>query len=405
MKSREWLASGAIAFAVVLAGLVELTQISMAGSAGLAMLAFVCCLGVAVGAARWAPAVGLAAAWVAGLIQLVGGVPVLLTEVALLVVLFAAARWGHPVTVLLAALSIGLVPVLALAWVRVVGLNTGIGGAMLFELLGAAGATVRDWRLLLLGLTVLGLPFLAGLAMRFFAGERTAQTARQTAEREARQAQEIARLQEAQNRLARDVHDVVGHSLTVILAQAESAQYIDDPDRLKQTMQTIATSARTSLQDVRQVLTPGQESHAGRRGGLDTLIDSVRHSGHPIVATEHGQARPLPPELDAVAYRVLQEMLTNALKHGRRDRVVYVEQRWPERDAVPAALRILVRNMVDVFAETPDNDAGQGLDGMRRRLESVGGGLETHRTDEPDGPAFTAVALLPVRSPSTGGPA
>src|SRR5262249_39593032 len=143
----------------------------------------------------------------------------------------------------------------------------------------------------------------SGLALRFRDRARSAQAARYTAETEAQQAQEIAQLQEAQNRLARDVHDVVGHSLTVILAQAESAQFIDDTARLKQTMQTIASSARTSLQAVRQVLTAGQAATAGRRGGLDTLIEAVQASGPAIVSSELGEVRPLPPELDAVAYR------------------------------------------------------------------------------------------------------
>ncbi len=405
MKNQQLVAAAILAAGIGLTSMVELVRIQGVGGLGLTVLIFVGFLGVAVGAARWSPALGLGAAWGAGLVQLLGGVPVLLTQAALLFVLFAAARWGRWPTVLLAAASVGLVPMLALAWVRVVGIDAGIGSALLFDLLGAANATVRDWRLLLLGFAVLGIPVLAGLALRFFAGERTAQTARDTAEREARQAQEIARLQEAQNRLARDVHDVVGHSLTVILAQAESAQYIDDPAKLKQTMQTIATSARTSLQDVRQVLTPGLETRAARRGGLDALIEAVRDSGQPIVATEVGDPRPLPPELDAVAYRVLQEMLTNAIKHGRRDRAVLVERRWPRPDASSAVLRILVRNIVDGSRAPGENAGGQGLDGMRRRLESVGGTLTVQRVDEPDGAAFVAEASVPVRTPLAGGAA
>jgi len=200
------------------------------------------------------------------------------------------------------------------------------------------------------------------------------------------------------------VHDVVGHSLTVILAQAESAQFIEDPDRLKQTMQTIAGSARTSLQDVRQVLTPGPEPAAVRPGGLDELIETVRASGHPVVSTEVGEVRPLPPELETVAYRVLQEMLTNAIKHGRRDRTVLVERRWPERSSGDRMLRLQVRNAVDVSATVSlaVGNGAQGIPGMRRRLESVGGWLDVSRNDQPDDPSFTAVAFVPVRPPSTG---
>ncbi len=372
VRGREWLAAAAIGFAVVLAGALEVSQIRVRGAVEPAIAVFLLCIGVAVGVARWAPGVALGVAWAAGLIQIVGGVPVLLTELSLTVVLFAAARWGGSATLLLGAVSTSLAPFLALAWVRTEGVQTGVGWTLLFELLGAAGATARTWRLLLLGLTLVVVPFLVGLALRFLARARTAAAGQQTAEREAHQAQEIARLQEAQNRLARDVHDVVGHSLTVILAQAESAQFIDDPDTLKQTMQTIAASARTSLQDVRTVLTAGQESTAGRRGGLDTLIEQLRASGRAVLASQEGEARPLPPELETVAYRVLQEMLTNALKHGRRDQQIAVQRRWPDAASDEWALRITVWNTVD---ESPQPGAGQGIPGMRRRLEAVGGRL------------------------------
>ena len=97
-----------------------------------------------------------------------------------------------------------------------------------------------------------------------------------------------------------------------------------------------------------------------------------------------------------MAFRVLQEMLTNALKHGRRGAPVRVERHWE------GELRIEVQNVVEPSTEetqplvaTPTG-GGQGLDGMRRRLESVGGRLDVRRRDDP--PTFTATAWLPVRS-------
>lgn len=392
MTARQWLSAVGIGTAVAALSLIELGQTYIPGVVALGGMLFSLSLGVAVGAARWAPEVGLAAAWATGLLQIVGGVPILLTQASLVFVLFAAARWGRPATVALAGLSALLVPAAALVWGRAVGVSPGL--PLFVTVLGAATDGGRGGRLLLLAVVLFGFPFLAGLALRFLGRARDAQQARTTAESQARQAQEIARLQEAQNRLARDVHDVVGHSLTVILAQAEAAQYVDDPDQLKRTMQTIATSARTSLQDVRQVLTPGQEAKP-RRGGLDTLIESVRASGHPVHTTELGVARPLPPELDAVAYRVLQELLTNAIKHGRRDRPVSVERRWPEQDDTSGVLTIVVRNYIDDSAQA--TSGGQGLVGIGRRLESVGGRFEVHRHEEPAGPVFTATALVPVR--------
>jgi signal transduction histidine kinase len=266
----------------------------------------------------------------------------------------------------------------------------------------------------ILGMLVLALPWLAGLVVRATQRARRSQVQQVAAEedaaraqREAGQAQEIARLRGEQARLARDVHDVVGHSLAVILAQAESAQYLpgDDPERLKQTMATIATSARSSLQDVRQVLTTTQ-APVVQHGGLDRLLEGVRASGHEVLSTQVGHPQPLPPELDVVAYRVLQEMLTNAIKHGRRDTPVQVERHWE------GELRLEVRNVVaggDLTqplravddAQGPlgaqDPGPGQGVEGMRRRLEAVGGRLDVRRREEPTGPTFTATAWVPLR--------
>ncbi len=397
IKSREWLGAGAIAAAVFTAGALELGQLLFFNVDVPAAFVFLGALAVAAGIARWAPGVAVAVAWVAGVIQAVAGVPLLLTEASLAIVLFAAARWGLTATVVAAGLSALFAPILALAWIRLSGVDAGLGGRLLIELLGYTGPGAYGGRLILLGLAMFVIPFLAGLTLRYVATAQREQVARETAEGEAQQAQEIARLQEQQNRLARDVHDVVGHSLTVILAQAESAQYVDDPERLKQTMRTIASSARTSLQDVRQVLTPGTDGTALRTGALEELVESVRASGHTVVSSEVGEARPLPPELAVVAYRVLQEMLTNAIKHGRREAPVFVERHWATDH-----LLIAVRNLID---EDATEGHGQGLDGMRRRLESVGGRFEVQRRQELQGRTFAATALVPVRPPSSAPPA
>ncbi|CUU56421.1 Signal transduction histidine kinase [Parafrankia irregularis] len=408
MRAEEGFAAAAAGTAILIVGVAELDRTWRPAGSPVMDVVFLLLVAGAVVAARWEPAAALGTAWVAGLVQLVAGTPVLLAEAALVVVLFAAARWGRVATVLAAAATVGVAPVLGVAWVRSLGVRAGgRGGHVLYDLLTGYSRQITVWGLLLFGVTFLAVPFLTGLMMRFLSRARTAQAARQVAEHDARQAQEIARLRDAQNRLARDVHDVVGHSLTVILAQAESAQFLDDPARLKTTMRTIATSARSSLHDVREVLEPAREPDRGRRGGLDSLIDTVRSSGQPVETAEVGEARPLPPEFDAVAYRTLQEMLTNALKHGRRDRPTRVERRWPAPDSAEATLTIEVTNSVDA-ASTRDGlgglGGGQGIAGMRRRLESVGGSLDIRRSVGPDGPTFTAAANLPVRSPAPAPP-
>lgn len=349
---------------------------------------------VAIATARTYPSVALAAGWGAGLTQLLTEIPLVLSELPLIVVLFCAARWGRVGTVLAAGLTSVLAAFLVLL----------TGGAHLYfspfgkRMLDGLGVTT----LAVLGLAVLVVPWLAGLALRFLDRASQASQAQHSAEEVAHQAQEVARLREEQNRLARDVHDVVGHSLAVILAQAESAQFLDDQDttKLKLTMANIASSARTSLQDVRHVLTPDSAGRTPVR--LENLLSSVAEgSGREVVVDQLGEPRPLPPELEEVAYRVAQEMLTNALKHGERGSRIQVELAWPEEGGLADSLRIEVGNAVDPAALQLDG-AGRGLEGMRRRLASVGGHLDVRRRPQEQGlgeqrQVFTAAAWVPIR--------
>ena len=137
------------------------------------------------------------------------------------------------------------------------------------------------------------------------------------------------------------------------------------------------------------MLTPSPAATA-QPGSLDALINGVRESGHEVASSEVGTPQPMPPELDVVAYRVLQEMLTNAIKHGRRDDPVFVERHWE------GELRIEVRNVVEPGGEV--TGPRHGLDGMRRRLESVGGRLDVRRREEEGRATFTATAWIPVRA-------
>ena len=363
-------------------------------------------IGVAVACSRWAPATGLALVWAVCLLQVATDTPILLTELAVAIVAFGTARWGRMPTVWLSALSI---PLAAAAAVIFVGNG---GNVRVLELAGVT-AFIQDaythgdrWQVgaAVAGLAALGVPWLSGLAFRYYDRARVSRVSQVAAEVRRDEAEEIARLREDQARLARDVHDVVGHSLAVILAQAESAQYLPDADTqaLKRTMDNIATTARSSLGDIRQVLasTNGTAGPRPSSTDLDSLVEGVRASGHEVLSTEFGTPQPLPPELATVAFRVLQEMLTNALKHGRRGEPVRVERHW-EGD-----LRIEVQNVIEPGSEETQplttagpgggRGGGQGVDGMRRRLESVGGRLDVRR--RPDPPTFTATAWLPVRS-------
>ena len=352
---------------------------------------------------RMLPGLGLGLLWLLVFVQFWADVPILFTQLGVGALAYGCARYGSVITVVASAVSAPAFGLLVALFVAAASLPS--SNSIYYEIVGAGSGSYSLGAALILGGAVLIVPWLLGLLLRVLRREAVtrAQQVETAAERD--QAAELAEVREGQARLARDVHDVVGHSLAVILAQAESAQYLpdEDPARLKATLATIATSARTSLQDVRHVL--GATGDRPPRGDLDTLIDGVRASGHEVLSSEVGDPRPMPPELATVAYRVLQEMLTNAIRHGRRDEPVHVERHWQDE------LRIEVSNVVDTStAETmrlqvaaldpapavATPEPGHGLQGMRRRLESVGGRLDVRPRSGPGAPTFTVTAWVPV---------
>jgi len=412
-RLRAWAPDLAVGWGVVVFGLTEAASADTEASTRTDMAALAVAVAAATSLARRRPALALGLVWAIGSWQLVSETQMMFVELALVGVAFGTARWGSVATVVAGGVSIPAgtaIALLALTYFDYGGRSLVRARPTLFETFYAIGDT---WLVgvAVVALAFLGLPWLAGVALRFAARARDSRASQAVAERQAAkavrasdQAREIARLREEQARLARDVHDVVGHSLAVILAQAESAQYLaDDPERLQQTMANIADSARASLQDVRQVLTPGEHPPQAPRA-LESLVAGVRSSGHEVVLRELGTPQPLPPDLEVVVYRVLQEMLTNAVKHGDRDEPAFVELHWPD-GAFAGELLIEVRNAVAApraAAEdrVPIATAGRGLDGMSQRLEAAGGRLDVRLREDASGgaPTFTVSAWVPVTS-------
>jgi signal transduction histidine kinase len=375
------------ALAVAGVGLVDAvrtSQLTFGDGYGSGLGWVVVATALAVSTWRRLPALGVGLAWLTCALQVVLYLPPMATQASLALVAFGAARWGRTATVVVSGLSLPAGVLTALLLLRD-GWTPASGGSFREVL---APVTTQSTTIQLgvvgLGAVALAAPWLTGLAVRFAARARASQVGQRAAEVRERESAEVARLRGEQARLAADVHDVVGHSLAVILAQAESGQYLpdDDPARLKRTLAVIATSARSSLRDVRTVLAATHEDP--QPTDLDDLVDGVRRSGREVVDTQTGRPQPLPPDLAPVAYRVLQEMVTNALRHGRRDAPVLVDRTWDDD------LRIRVENEVGEVEPAP---GGRGLAGMRERLDAVGGQLEVD-----DGPGrFVVTARVPVR--------
>lgn len=342
--------------------------------------------------------------WVGSLakLQLLGPTPE--QFVAGVWVLYCAARYGRPWTSALAALSVPVGTVVSLN--QLVG---GYGAGILGRILRLSEALWWQVLMVLLAVLPLALPWFIGLTARLRDAASAQRERAQLAEvrqHEAEQARVLAQEQEqrqlrkasaevANARLARDVHDVVGHSLAVILAQAQASRYQEDPEQLHTAMDNIATSARRSLHEIRDLLGRAREGDVDAEaptGGLAALIDSVRASGAPVVAETEGSPRPLPPDLETVAYRVLQEMLTNALRHGDLAHDVVVTLTWADR------LRIRVRNTArEEITERLPGTTGTGVVGMVNRVTAIGGHFELDRLATSTGEIVVATAWLPLR--------
>lgn len=340
-------------------------------------------MGAAVGLHRREPGLAIGLVWFACGTQVVWGLDIMLVEFGVVIVGYGAARYGSIPTVWASALSIPAAYGIAAVSVR-------RRGTEMAQTLGISELTFQDVAPAVViiatsGAVPLVVPWLIGMVLRMQDRTRVVRQEQMLAEYGREQAEEIARVREEQARLARDVHDVVGHSLAVILAQAEAARFLpdDDPDRFQATMTTIAGAARASLGDVRRVLSATADEYpAAPPGDGESLISGVRASGIEVEHTVSGTPRQLPADHAVVVYRVLQEMLTNALKHGRKGEPLSVAHSWDH------ALEIEVRNATDA----DPGPAGRGVEGMRRRLESLGGGLVADRV----GDAFVARARLPL---------
>ncbi|MGW4114403.1 sensor histidine kinase [Actinosynnema sp. NPDC004786] len=207
------------------------------------------------------------------------------------------------------------------------------------------------------------------------------------AERRRRVAEDTRAAERA--RVARELHDVVTHHVTAMVVQAEAARYLSArPERLDESLTAVADTGRQALSDLRHlldVLNPATPSAVGLR----PLVERTRRAGQPVEFTEDGTANP-GGSAGPVVYRVVQEALTNALKHARGSRTsVHVSH--GERD-------VTVRVSTDGGAAAPavPPGGGHGLAGLRERIDGLGG--EFSAGHDPDG-AFHVRARVPEGVP------
>ncbi len=197
-----------------------------------------------------------------------------------------------------------------------------------------------------------------------------------------------------QARIARELHDIVAHHVSVIVAQAGAAQRVFDaePAQARQALGWIETTGREALVELRRLLgvlrtDQGEPERAPQPGlgHLLSLLAQVRQAGLPVELVLQGDPRPLPAGIELSAYRIVQEALTNTLKHAGPTRATVVLGFHPE------VLELQICD--DGQGGTPDLVYGHGLVGMQQRAALLGGEL---LAGPGSGGGFQVTARLPV---------
>ncbi|MCP3822317.1 sensor histidine kinase [Streptomyces sp. A3M-1-3] len=206
-------------------------------------------------------------------------------------------------------------------------------------------------------------------------------------------------------RIARELHDVVAHNVSVMVVQADGAAYVMDaaPDQARQALETISSTGRQALAEMRRllgVLRTGEPKEGGEYvpqpdvEQIEDLVEQVRTAGLAVDFKVEGTPRPLPSGVELTAYRIVQEALTNTRKHGGPDvgasvRLVYFDD----------GLGLLVEDdgrgaAHEMYEDGGADGRGHGLIGMRERVGMVGGTLDAG--PRPGG-GFRISALLPLK--------
>lgn len=237
---------------------------------------------------------------------------------------------------------------------------------------------------------------------------RIALVRRQRAAAERAETTRLAVLEE-RARIARDMHDIVAHSLAVIVRQAEGGAFVAgrSPEKAETALRTIADTGRGALTDMRGLLGVLRDPAGGPPAAearhsladLSRLVARVRDTGLDVVLTERGTPFAVGPAAELAAYRLVQEGLTNAVKYAGPRARVRVGLHWR-----PADLAVDVSDdggadgrQATAGAHAPVPGAGAGLQGLRERVAAVGGTLDTARLE----PGFRVEASFP--RPTAGG--
>jgi signal transduction histidine kinase len=246
----------------------------------------------------------------------------------------------------------------------------------------------------LAGISWLAILVLIGEGLRL-RGERVAERHRQ------REAREQAARDEYRLTLARDIHDVVAHSLSMINVRASVALHLGDrdPDQFRPALEAIKKASKESLDEVRQLLgvlrddVPLAPAAGPSLARLPELADNARRAGL-AVRMDMDAPQDLPAAVHETAYRIVQEALTNVVRHAGARKAAVVLAWEPANPG--GSLTVVIEDDGAGAAGRPE---GNGVKGMRERAAALGGTLETTALD----PGWRVRAVLPADFPDSRG--
>ena len=377
LRSHPKLVDGVLAAALLLAGAVP--AVAKGAYFGLPLAAG---LAVPVVFRRANPIGAYATAVLVGGVQVALGIRPSVTDLAVLILLYTLAAycprrvsvWG--LAVCLTGSAVGIARWTSLSGHSV--LTWLVGGAVLF-----AGPALLAWVL--------------GDSMRYRRGYYASLEDRAARLERERDAQARVAVAAERARIARELHDVIAHNVSVMVVQADGASYAlgTDPGRAKEALAAISATGRQALAEMRRLLGVLRREEEGASQGLapqpgigelGELLDQARTAGLPVSFTVEGDPRPLPGGVALAAYRIVQESLTNTRKHA----------------GPVASASVLLRYSADALVLAISDDgqgspavpggAGHGLNGMRERVALYGGSVAAG--PRPGG-GFEVVATLP----------
>jgi signal transduction histidine kinase len=312
---------------------------------------------------RRAPVPAAAAMVAVGLVEAIVVPDFLAANVAVLIMVYALAAYAP-------------------RWAAQAGLGAGLVGALL------AAATYWGYGIassvaptaLAIGVSVIAAWALGNLRRARLQQLAALQERAQLLELERDQEMRLAASTE-RARIARELHDVVAHSLSVVIAQADGGRYAGktDPAAATEALEAIAATGRQALTDMRSLLgvlrDGGGEEYAPQPdvAAIPALVEDVRTSGLDVDLIVEGAPQPMPAGPQLAAYRIVQESLTNVLKHAGPASRAWVRLQW-RPDALELSVLDDGRGASSAMVASDGN--GQGVRGMRERAQLHGGRLE-----------------------------